>query len=276
VKGAAGGDAAVTPDGLNVVLNASDFGLSFFRLDRGTGKLAQRSPRGCFSAVVASPCEPAPGLVGGLGGVTVSSNGAYVFTGLRGGSVSSFERDTAPACLVKAVKVPRNATIFVPLSCTDANGDKIRLEIAAPPSNGMLGIVDQKKRRVSYKPEINYRGRDTFAYRGTARGSRGPATRVAITVLKQGRRIDRTPPNTRIRTVAAKTSSSKTALFQFSATERGSRFECKLDKQRWRRCKSPKRYVELRRGRHTFQVRAIDKAGNVDLSPAKRTWIRTR
>jgi hypothetical protein len=276
VKGAAGGDAAVTPDGLNVVLNASDFGLSFFRLDRGTGKLAQRSSRGCFSAVVASPCEPVPGLVGGLGGVTVSSNGAYVFTGLRGGSVGSFERDAAPACQVKSVKVPRNATIFVPLSCTDANGDQIRLEIAAPPSNGMLGIVDQKKRRVSYKPEINYRGRDTFAYRGTARGSRGPATRVAITVLKQGRRIDRTPPNTRIRTVAAKTSSSKTALFQFSATERGSRFECKLDKQRWRQCKSPKRYVELRRGRHTFQVRAIDKAGNVDLSPAKRTWIRTR
>ena len=277
VRGAAGRDAAVTPDGLNVVFNATALGgLSFFTLDRGTGALTQRSTRPCFSAAVAPPCEQVPGLMGGLGSVTSSSSGLNVFAAFQGGSVASFERDLAPACARKTVSVPRNSTVFIPLSCTDANGDPMKLDVSAPPRNGTLGIVDQKRARVSYKPEINYRGRDVFQYRGTARGVRSAPAVVTVTVLARGRRIDRTPPNTRIRGGPTKTTRSKTARFRFSATERRSRFECKLDKQRWRRCKSPRGYADLKRGRHTFQVRAIDRAGNVDLSPAKRTWIRQR
>jgi hypothetical protein len=152
----------------------------------------------------------------------------------------------------------------------------VSLQITAPPPNGSLGIVDQRRKRVAYTPDVDYRGRDLFQYRGTARGTRGTPAIVRITVLTKGRRIDRRPPNTRIRSGPPKSTRSRTAVFRFTSTERRSRFECKLDKQRWTRCKSPKRYVKVRRGKRTFQVRAIDGAGNTDLTPAKRSWIRRR
>jgi hypothetical protein len=275
-KGAAGSDAAVSPDGQNVALNASDFGLSLFRFDRGTGQLAQRPSRGCFSAVAVAPCEHVPGLLGGLGGVTFLPNGLSLFSAFRGGSVAGFDIDVAPACQPGSVSVPRNATVFIPLTCTDANGDAVTLEVTAPPTNGTLGIVDQGRKRVSYRPEVNYKGRDVFRYRGTARGTRGAAAVVTLNVLARGRLIDRRPPNTRIRRGPPKTTRSRTARFRFISTERRSRFECKLDKRRWARCRSPKRYTGVKRGKHTFQVRATDRAGNTDLSPAKRSWIRKR
>jgi len=47
------------------------------------------------------------------------------------------------------------------------------------------------------------------------------------------------------------------------------RFECKLDRKRFRPCKSPQR-LRLKPGRHVFRVRAVDGAGNADPTPAKR------
>ena len=38
------------------------------------------------------------------------------------------------------------------------------------------------------------------------------------------------------------------------------------------RASSPKTYKNLKAGKHTFKVRARDKAGNTDQSPAKRSW----
>jgi hypothetical protein len=38
------------------------------------------------------------------------------------------------------------------------------------------------------------------------------------------------------------------------------------------RCRSPQRYRHLRKGRHTFQVVAIDHRGTVDRTPAKRRF----
>ena len=40
----------------------------------------------------------------------------------------------------------------------------------------------------------------------------------------------------------------------------------------WTACSSPKTYTDLGTGMHAFQVRAIDKNGNVDPTPATDTW----
>ena len=77
------------------------------------------------------------------------------------------------------------------------------------------------------------------------------------------------PPDTRLAKGArAKTMRSR-VTFKFSATEPGSRFECKLDKQEWKACASPRTVKNLDEGKHRLRVRAIDPAGNVDPTPAQ-------
>lgn len=83
---------------------------------------------------------------------------------------------------------------------------------------------------------------------------------------------DTTPPNTRITGGPRRTTRKRRATFRFASTEIGSRFRCRLDRRRWRPCRSPRTYVRLRPGTHTFRVRAIDTSGNRDPSPATRRW----
>jgi hypothetical protein len=83
------------------------------------------------------------------------------------------------------------------------------------------------------------------------------------------------PPDTRITQHPKRRTTRRRATFAFTATEAGSRFGCKLDDRPWRACPSPK-LVLVEPGRHVFQVRAIDPAGNRDQTPAKVVWRRTR
>ncbi len=282
VTGAAGTDVAVSPDGSSVVVSASVLsGLSFFRLNRVTGKLTQLATRGCITAKTpAAPCVSIPGLLGGPGAVTISPSGLSLFSAMRlpsadGGSIAGFERDLAPACKSKTITVRRRKAVAVPLTCTDANGDKVTLEIAAPPVLGSLGVVNQTKRRVLYTPSPVSRRRDSFKYRGTARGSEGVPSTVTVKVTAHAL-VDKKAPNTRITGTPPTATSSRIARFKFSSTERGSQFQCKPDwKKGWSSCRSPTTYTQLRPGRHTFLVRAVDKAGNVDRTPAKKVWTVT-
>ncbi|HVU75010.1 MAG TPA: hypothetical protein VHE83_18745, partial [Mycobacteriales bacterium] len=63
--------------------------------------------------------------------------------------------------------------------------------------------------------------------------------------------------------------------FGFAANE-PSRFQCKLDVGPWRPCSAPT-VLTVRAtyggARHTFKVRAIDKAGNVDPTPSSWTFV---
>jgi hypothetical protein len=282
VRGAAGTDVAVSPDGSNVVVSASALsGLSFFRLNRVTGKLTQLATRGCIGAKTpATPCVSIPGLLGGPGAITISPSGLSLFSAMRlpsadGGSIAGFERDLAPTCKNKTITARRRKAVAVPLTCTDANGDKVTLEIAAPPVLGSLGVVNQTKRRVLYTPSPVSRRRDSFKYRGAARGSEGVPSTVTVKVTARAL-VDRKAPNTRITGAPPAATSSRIARFKFSSTERGSQFQCKPDwKKGWSSCRSPTTYTQLRPGQHTFLVRAVDKAGNVDRTPAKKVWTVT-
>jgi hypothetical protein len=84
-------------------------------------------------------------------------------------------------------------------------------------------------------------------------------------------RIDATAPET---TIGARPRSRTTVLsasFTFSASEQ-SAFQCRLDAGAFTACTSAKSYTRLRRTAHTFQVRAIDAAGNADPTPAVFRW----
>src|SRR4051795_5616827 len=84
--------------------------------------------------------------------------------------------------------------------------------------------------------------------------------------------VDTTPPQTTLTSGPQGTTGAVDARFSFSASERGTRFECRLDGASWQGCDSPQAYSALAAGEHTFEVRAIDRAGNVDPVPATRTW----
>jgi len=83
---------------------------------------------------------------------------------------------------------------------------------------------------------------------------------------------DTTPPNTGISGGPSGTTKATTASFGLNASETVQRFECSLDGATFAPCPSPKSYTGLASGSHTFRVRAVDLAGNVDATPAVRTW----
>ena len=82
---------------------------------------------------------------------------------------------------------------------------------------------------------------------------------------------DTTRPNTFIDSGPSGSVTDTSATFSFSANE-PSTFQCRLDGGAFAPCTSPTTYTNLTAGSHTFQVAATDSSGNVDASPAERTW----
>jgi len=97
-----------------------------------------------------------------------------------------------------------------------------------------------------------------------ASGASGPVTAPPADAIRPQTKIARAP---RLR------SRRRVARFVFYSNEPGATFQCRLDRRRWTRCRSPKAYRHLRRGRHVFRVRAVDRAGNVDRSAATRRFV---
>jgi hypothetical protein len=83
---------------------------------------------------------------------------------------------------------------------------------------------------------------------------------------KKGKgKTDKTAPET---TILKKQVKGRTVKFRFVSSEAGSTFQCKLDGRKFKPCLSPKTYRRLKPGKHVFEVRAIDAAGNKDKTPA--------
>ncbi len=83
---------------------------------------------------------------------------------------------------------------------------------------------------------------------------------------------DKTAPETEIDKGPKKKTQKRKAKFTFSANEAGAKFECNLDGNLgFSPCSSPVT-VKVGLGKHSFTVRAIDAAGNVDATPDKQKW----
>ena len=85
---------------------------------------------------------------------------------------------------------------------------------------------------------------------------------------------DTSPPDTSISFGPSSFNTSDSPRFEFSATEAGSTFECRLDGAPFAACSSPHTLAGLPLGEHVFEVRSIDPAGNADPTPAERRWKR--
>ncbi len=90
---------------------------------------------------------------------------------------------------------------------------------------------------------------------------------------------DSSAPNAQIDGHPADPASSNVATFVFSGSDGSgsgvASFQCRIDSGQaadWAACSSPESYGSLGEGAHSFEVRAIDRAGNVDQSPASFAW----
>ena len=100
--------------------------------------------------------------------------------------------------------------------------------------------------------------------------SAGGMTSKSVTIKR-----DATAPKTEITSGPKKKTTKKKAKFKFDSNEAGAHFQCSLDGGKFKACSSPDK-VKVDPGKHKFQVRAIDKAGNKDGSAAKYSWKRKR
>jgi hypothetical protein len=114
---------------------------------------------------------------------------------------------------------------------------------------------------------------DAVHYASKEEGAHAPQLVVTVTPG------DSTPPQTTIASGPSGTVTTAAASFSLSSSETGSTFECRVDPNPqdadevpWAGCTSPKQYAALADGTHTFEVRATDATGNVDPTPATRTW----
>jgi CSLREA domain-containing protein len=84
--------------------------------------------------------------------------------------------------------------------------------------------------------------------------------------------IDLTPPTTGIIEQPPATSTVTSARFTVASNDPGATFQCSLDGAAFAACQATVDYAALSVGSHTFAVRAVDAAGNVDATPASYSW----
>ncbi len=91
--------------------------------------------------------------------------------------------------------------------------------------------------------------------------------------------VDTKEPQTQIADKPASLVNAATASFSFGGEDPGgsgvASLQCRIDSAApgdWGACTSAKQYSDLSEGSHTFEVRAIDNAGNNDASPASYSW----
>jgi len=85
--------------------------------------------------------------------------------------------------------------------------------------------------------------------------------------------VDTTAPDTALVTTPSNPSNDSTPIFTFTSSDVTATFQCSVDGGVFSACATPNTLAALIDGSHTFQVRAVDTASNVDATPASFTWI---
>lgn len=118
---------------------------------------------------------------------------------------------------------------------------------------------------VSVASDGTYPNSATLQY-FASRTSRSVMSNTATTLR------DATAPDTTLVSGPATTTAATNATLVFTSSDASATFECAMDSPTYVACLSPMSFTGLSVGTHTFTVRARDAAGNVDASPATRTW----
>jgi hypothetical protein len=124
---------------------------------------------------------------------------------------------------------------------------------------------------------LNLLDDDTIvSFDGTPLGGTGASNGAVNGGAAQTYEVDTIAPDTTVTVGPANPAASSAASFSFTGSDGGSgpvSFECALDGAAFAACTSPASYTGLADGAHSFQVRAVDKVGNTDPTPASVSWV---
>jgi Bacterial Ig-like domain (group 3) len=178
---------------------------------------------------------------------------------------------------------PASAVVGAPTTCTatvsasgPAPSGTVKLSSDGPGSFAAAGACTlapagqgESSCHLPYTPSALGAGAHslTASYGGDAVNAASQGS-TSVRVLTKGQAT----PNTRLKRKPRRKSASARATFTFAADLPGSRFQCKLDRKHFRPCRSPLRLKGLKRGRHTFSVRAVGPTGIADPTPARFRW----
>jgi len=84
--------------------------------------------------------------------------------------------------------------------------------------------------------------------------------------------IDTVAPTTTLTMAPPAADNSTMVTFEFTSNEQNVTFECRLDNGAFVACQSGSSFGPIGDGAHAFAVRAKDRAGNLDASPAVHAW----
>jgi hypothetical protein len=186
----------------------------------------------------------------------------------------------APNCARSAWGNPTNGNTSILLqgALKGASGDfGTQLDVNHIPQGVPLSDFQTTVQKGSYvsarcndaNKQWNLRAKFTYTPSGTQTVTDSQPCQV-----KQGPPPPPPAPNTQI-TKAKIDKKRKQAKFTFKATGTSTGFECKLrgkgQKGGFKSCDSPKKYKRLKKGKYTFQVRAVGPGGK-DATPAKKTF----
>src|SRR6187397_968346 len=184
-----------------------------------------------------------------------------------------FATDGNKAAIVNGSNTSSNSMTFA-FSGTDNHGAAIhRFECSM--DRGVFGSC------VSTNTVNVGDGTHTFSVRSEDNAGNKDSTPASFTWT-----VDTTPPMTSIisaidgnnNTISDNGNSESTSIrFNFSGTDTGGagvdHLECNIDNSKYVACTSPFVFLNiLKDGIHTFNVRSIDRVGNINLSPASFTW----
>lgn len=123
---------------------------------------------------------------------------------------------------------------------------------------------------------------NSFSVNSTSDGSKAVAVRVTDKAGNQSPEIrfdwlvDRTPPTVSINSRPASVTGSGDASFGFVGQDALSgiaKYSCRIDGGAFSDCTSPKLYSALAEGSHTYQVLAVDKAGNSSVTESAQWTV---
>ena len=113
-------------------------------------------------------------------------------------------------------------------------------------------------------------------FEGDPRAARGPTAacpeRVDIGADERVTALECDPPDTSIASGPDASTTDATPTFGLASDETGATFECRVDAGAFAPCATPFTTAALGLGAHTLQARATDPSGNVDDTPATRSF----